>query len=61
MKNMIIANNGSIQNIPVGDEAIFQHLLTTLQSIPEDIKKLYLTVWEMSQRDIIDMAADRLD
>ncbi|PAV57924.1 hypothetical protein WR25_23828 [Diploscapter pachys] len=44
MKNMIIANNGSIQNIP---------------NIPEDIKKLYLTVWEMSQRDIIDMAADR--
>ncbi|CAD6185826.1 unnamed protein product [Caenorhabditis auriculariae] len=44
MKNELIANNGSIQNI-VG--------------IPDDIKKLYLTVWEISQKDIIEMAADR--
>ncbi|ANB15584.1 ribonucleotide-diphosphate reductase subunit RNR1 [Sugiyamaella lignohabitans] len=44
MKNRIIANNGSIQNIP---------------NIPEDIKALYKTVWELSQKTIIDMAADR--
>jgi ribonucleoside-diphosphate reductase, alpha subunit len=44
MKNKIIANNGSIQNI---DE------------IPADIKELYKTVWEIKQRNIIDMAADR--
>jgi ribonucleoside-diphosphate reductase alpha chain len=44
MKNKIIANNGSIQNI---DE------------IPQNIKDLYKTVWEIKQRDIIDMAADR--
>lgn len=44
MKNQIIANNGSIQNI---DE------------IPADIKELYKTVWEIKQRNIIDMAADR--
>jgi ribonucleoside-diphosphate reductase alpha chain len=44
MKNKIIAANGSIQNI---DE------------IPADIKELYKTVWEIKQRNIIDMAADR--
>lgn len=44
MKNKIIANNGSIQNIP---------------EIPANIKELYKTVWEIKQRTIIDMAADR--
>ena len=44
MKNKIVAANGSIQNI---DE------------IPQDIKELYKTVWEIKQRNIIDMAADR--
>lgn len=44
MKNRIIAANGSIQNI---------------QEIPAEIKELYKTVWEIKQRTIIDMAADR--
>lgn len=44
MKNKIIAANGSVQHI---DE------------IPADIKELYKTVWEIKQRNIIDMAADR--
>ncbi|KKA27487.1 hypothetical protein TD95_001973 [Thielaviopsis punctulata] len=44
MKNRIIAENGSIQNIP---------------SIPDDIKALYKTVWEISQRTVVQMAADR--
>lgn len=44
MKNRIIADNGSIQNIP---------------NIPDDIKALYKTVWEISQKVIIDLAADR--
>lgn len=44
MKNRIIADNGSIQNIP---------------NIPADIKALYKTVWEISQKTIIDLAADR--
>ena len=44
MKNKIIAANGSIQQI---DE------------IPADIKELYKTVWEIKQRSLIDMAADR--
>ncbi|XP_070553949.1 ribonucleoside-diphosphate reductase large subunit-like [Ptychodera flava] len=44
MKNMLIANNGSIQDI---------------EGIPEDIKMLYRTVWEISQKNIIIMAADR--
>lgn len=44
MKNRIIANNGSIQNI---------------KEIPNDIKELYKTVWEIKQRNLIDMAADR--
>jgi len=44
MKNKMIAANGSVQNI---DE------------IPAEIKALYKTVWELSQKVIIDMAADR--
>ncbi|GAB4258203.1 MAG: ribonucleoside-diphosphate reductase subunit alpha [Vicingaceae bacterium] len=44
MKNRIMAANGSIQNI---DE------------IPQNLKDLYKTVWEIKQRAIIDMAADR--
>jgi ribonucleoside-diphosphate reductase subunit M1 len=44
MKNRIIADSGSIQKI---------------RQIPDDIKALYKTVWELSQRVIIDMAADR--
>src|SRR6201991_4098764 len=44
MKNKIIFNNGSIQNIP---------------EIPANIKEIYKTVWEIKQRNIIDMAADR--
>lgn len=44
MKNRIIADNGSIQNIP---------------NIPTDLKALYKTVWEISQKTVIDMAADR--
>jgi len=44
MKNQIISANGSIQDIP---------------EIPQDMKDLYKTVWEIKMRTIIDMAADR--
>jgi ribonucleoside-diphosphate reductase subunit M1 len=44
MKNRIIADGGSIQRVP---------------NIPDDIKALYKTVWEISQRTILQMAADR--
>lgn len=44
LKNRIIAEDGSIQNI---------------RSIPDDIKALYKTVWEISQRTVVQMAADR--
>jgi ribonucleoside-diphosphate reductase alpha chain len=44
MKNEIMMHNGSIQKI---------------SSIPDDIKEIYKTVWEIRQRDIIDMGADR--
>ena len=44
MRNKIIKDNGSVQNI---DE------------IPQNLKDLYKTVWEIKQRIIIDMAADR--
>ena len=44
MKNRIIAANGSIQNI---DE------------IPENLKALYRTAWEIPQKALIDMSADR--
>jgi len=40
----LIAHRGSVQNIP---------------EVPDDIKKVFRTVWEISQRSIIDMAADR--
>ncbi|WP_291274845.1 ribonucleoside-diphosphate reductase subunit alpha [Flavobacterium sp.] len=44
LKQEIMRNNGSIQNI---------------EGIPQDIKELYRTVWEMSMRDIIDMSRQR--
>ncbi len=44
MKNEIIKANGSIQGI---------------DSIPDNIKALYKTVWEIKMKDIIDMSADR--
>jgi ribonucleoside-diphosphate reductase alpha subunit len=44
MKDLMVKAGGSIQNIV---------------DIPEDIKKLYKTVWEISQKWIIQMAADR--
>ncbi len=44
LKQKIIAANGSIQNIA---------------EIPQEIKDLYKTVWEIKQKVIIDMAADR--
>lgn len=44
MKNQIIANYGSIQNIP---------------SIPSDLKMIYKTVWEISNKVILNLAAER--
>ncbi|MEJ5264644.1 MAG: ribonucleoside-diphosphate reductase subunit alpha [Bacteroidales bacterium] len=44
MKKKIIAGNGSIQHI---------------QEIPDDVKQLYKTAWEIKQRTLIDMAAER--
>ncbi|KAG5462434.1 MAG: ribonucleotide reductase alpha subunit [Olpidium bornovanus] len=44
MKNKIISDNGSIQNIP---------------NIPDDVKALYKTTWEISQKTVVDFAADR--
>jgi ribonucleoside-diphosphate reductase alpha chain len=44
LKNKIVAANGSIQHIP---------------EIPQNLKDLYKTAWEISQRTIIDMSADR--
>jgi len=44
MKQELMRNNGSIQNI---------------DGIPEDLKELYRTVWEMSMKDIIDMSRQR--
>lgn len=44
MKNKLMAHNGSVQNIA---------------EIPDHIKKLYKTVWEIKGKVLIDMAADR--
>lgn len=42
-KNIIIRDNGSVQNL----------------NIPDTLKNVYKTVWEISQKTIIDLAADR--
>lgn len=44
MKEELMRHNGSVQNI---------------KNIPEDLKALYKTVWEMSMKDIIDMSRQR--
>jgi len=44
LKDKIIANSGSVQS---------------LTEIPTNLKGLYKTVWEISQKTIVDMAADR--
>lgn len=44
VKNELVANNGSVQNI---------------DAIPVELRAIYKTVWELKMRDIIDMAADR--
>jgi ribonucleoside-diphosphate reductase alpha chain len=44
MRQKIMAANGSVQNIP---------------EIPARLKELYKTAWEISQKAIIDQAADR--
>lgn len=44
VKQELMRHNGSVQNIDI---------------IPEDIKELYKTVWEMSMKDIIDMSRHR--
>ncbi|MFN4884888.1 MAG: ribonucleoside-diphosphate reductase subunit alpha [Bacteroidota bacterium] len=44
LKNKLLAANGSVQNI---DE------------IPDNLKALYKTAWELSQRVVVDMSADR--
>lgn len=44
MRQILMKSNGSIQNI---------------DGMPQDLKDLYKTVWEMSMKDIIDMSRDR--
>ena len=44
MKNALISQNGSVQNLP---------------QVPANLKELYKTVWEIKQRVLVDMAADR--
>ena len=44
IRNKIIADGGSVQNVP---------------ELPKEIRDVYKTVWEIPQRAILDMAADR--
>ena len=44
LKDKLIAANGSVQ---------------ALHEVPDDLKAIYKTVWEISQKTLIDMAADR--
>ena len=72
MKNKLIAANGSIQNIEGSSHKIFRFYgLESKKSrlwakifsfpieIPDEIKQLYKTVWEISQKTVLKMAADR--
>jgi ribonucleoside-diphosphate reductase alpha chain len=43
MKEMLMQYNGSVHNL----------------NIPDELKEIYKTVWEVSMKDVIDMAADR--
>lgn len=43
-RQALVAEGGSIQNIP---------------GVPDDLKEIYRTVWEVKQKALIDMAADR--
>ena len=43
MKEQLMHDNGSVQNL----------------DIPDELKEIYKTVWEISMKDVIDMAADR--
>merc|ERR1712054_406434 len=43
MRMKLVAHNGSVQQLP----------------LPADLKELYKTVWEIKQRVVLDMAADR--
>lgn len=43
LKQQLMRNNGSVQDL----------------EIPQDLKELYKTVWEMSMKDIIDMSRQR--
>ena len=44
VKNKIIQQNGSVQNVP---------------EVPTNLKEIFKTVWEIKQKDVIDMASDR--
>jgi len=44
IRDAIIINNGSIQHIP---------------EIPDDLKRIYRTSWELEMKDVLDMSADR--
>jgi ribonucleotide reductase alpha subunit len=44
IKNEIVKAGGSVQN---------------LQNLPDDLKQVYRTVWEIPQKSLIDMSADR--
>ncbi|EOB11339.1 Ribonucleoside-diphosphate reductase large chain [Nosema bombycis CQ1] len=44
LKNLLIEHEGSVQNIP---------------SIPQEIKNIYKTAWEISMKTVITLAADR--
>merc|ERR1712060_440032 len=43
MRTQLMAHNGSVQQL----------------GVPADLKELYKTVWEVKQRTVLDMAADR--
>jgi len=44
VKDAVLARGGSVQGVP---------------GVPEDVQRLYKTAWELSQKSVIDMAADR--
>lgn len=74
MKNQLIAHNGSIQVkwctsiilFPCAERFLhfnwwihFFKCPQDIEDIPDDLKHLYKTVWEISQKTVLKMAADR--
>lgn len=63
MKHQLIAHGGSVQvsqsSSPTQSYHVLKSLSQNIDEIPDELKALYKTVWEIPQKTLINMAADR--